>query len=512
MQEKNISSREMRALETNAEYFGISLLQLMENAGRNIAEEIGSRFNKDRRILIICGLGGNGGDGFVAARHLLSLGFDKVAVILVGKAENIGHESALANWVALQNFRDSIPIWELTDVAEMPKIDVDIVVDALLGTGTKGKVKPPVSQFVDFINSLNATKIAVDVPTGLDSDTGEILGTSVKADITVTFHKAKLGLEKAKNHVGELIVREIGLPYELETFAGPGDVLLVTKKRALSAHKGDFGRALFIGGSEVFSGAPALMSMAALRTGVDIAYTASPEGTAHDIASMSPDLITIKLEGSHLNQKNLNLLKDYFGLVDAVVLGPGVGLHSETKSFVKACVKAVEEVGKPLLLDADGLKAFSEFKRSLKVPLVLTPHAGEFAILTGKKLPEDLESRVQMVTQAAAELGAVILLKGKVDIISDGKRVKLNFTGNPGMTVGGTGDVLSGIVGALLSQKIDPFEAAVAGAFVNGAAGDLAAGELGFHLVATDLLNFIPQVLNDPVGNVKVRKSSGKTP
>jgi hydroxyethylthiazole kinase-like uncharacterized protein yjeF len=511
LQEEFISSKEMRALEVNAEYFGISLLQLMENAGRNIAEEIGSRFNKDRGILIFCGLGGNGGDGFVAARHLLSLGFDKVAVVLVGKAESIVHESALANWLALQNFRESIPIWELTDVAEMSKIEVDIVVDALLGTGTRGKLKPPVSQFVDFINSSGGTKIAVDVPTGLDSDSGEVLGTCVKADVTVTFHKPKSGLEKAKNYVGELIVREIGLPCELETFVGPGDVLLVTKKRALTAHKGDFGRALFIGGSEIFSGAPALMSMAALRTGVDIAYTASPEETAHDIASMSPDLITIKLDGGHLNQKNLSVLKEYFGLVDAIIMGPGVGLHSETKSFVKAFVKVVEEAGKPLLLDADGLKAFSEFKRSLKVPLVLTPHAGEFAILSGKTLPDDLPGRVQMVKQVSAELGAVILLKGKVDIISDGKKTKLNFTGNPGMTVGGTGDVLSGVVGALLAQKVDPFEAAVAGAFVNGAAGDLAAAELGFHLVATDLLNFIPQVLNDPMGNVKVRKSSGKT-
>jgi NAD(P)H-hydrate epimerase len=252
--------------------------------------------------------------------------------------------------------------------------------------------------------------------------------------------------------------------------------------------------------------------MAALRTGVDIAYTASPEETAHDIAALSPDLITIKLDGSHLNQKNLNPLKEYFDLVDAIIMGPGVGLHSETKSFVKACVKAVEDAGKPLLLDADGLKTFSEFKRPLKVPLVLTPHSGEFAILSGKELPEDLETRVRMVKQTAVELGgAVILLKGKVDVISDGKKVKLNFTGNPGMTVGGTGDVLSGIVGALLAQKVDPFEAAVAGAFVNGAAGDLAAAELGFHLVATDLLNFIPQVLNDPMGNVKVRKSSGKT-
>jgi hydroxyethylthiazole kinase-like uncharacterized protein yjeF len=512
LQEEFISSKEMRALETNAEYFGISLLQLMENAGRNVAEEIGSRFNRDRRILILCGLGGNGGDGFVTARHLLSLGFSKVAVVLVGKSEKIAHESALANWKALQNFSSNIPIWELTDVAEMPKVEVDIVVDALLGTGTRGKLKPPILQFVDLINSLGATKIAVDVPTGLDSDTGEVLGTVVKADITVTFYKAKLGLEKAKNYVGELIVREIGLPCELESFAGPGDVLIATKKRTLTAHKGDFGRALFIGGSEVFSGAPALMSMAALRTGVDIAYTASPEETAHDIASMSPNLIAIKLDGGHLNQKNLNPLKDYLGLVDSVVMGPGVGLHSETKSFVKAFVKAVEEAGKPLLLDADGLKAFSEFKRSLKVPLVLTPHAGEFSILTGKTLPEDLESRIQMVKEAAAELGAIILLKGRVDIISDGEKVKLNFTGNPGMTVGGTGDVLSGIVGALLAQKVDPFEAAVAGAFVNGAAGDLAASELGFHLVATDLLNFIPQVLNDPMGNVKVRKSSGKTP
>ena len=511
MQEELISSRDMRVLEINAEYFGISLLQLMENAGRNIAEEVGSRFSKDRRIIIFCGLGGNGGDGFVAARHLLSLGFNNVAVVLVGKSENISHSATLANWVALQNFQENIPIWETTDVTDIPKTQVDIIVDALLGTGTKGKLKSPISQFVDYINSVPATKIAVDVPTGVDSDSGEILGKTVKADITVTFHKAKSGLGKAKDYVGELIVREIGLPHELETFAGPGDVMLVTKKRTLTSHKGDFGKALFIGGSEVFSGAPALMSMAALRTGIDIAYTASPEKTAHDIAAMSPDLITIKLDGSPLNPKNLGILQNYVSSVDAVIIGPGAGLHSETRSFVKSFVKMVEDAGKPILLDADGLKSFAEFRRKLKVPLVLTPHASEFTILSGKTLPEDLRGRIQMVKQTAAELGAVILLKGKVDIISDGKKVKINFTGNPGMTVGGTGDVLSGIVGAFLSQKVDPFEAAVAGAFVNGAAGDLVAAELGFHMVATDLVNFVPQVLNDPIGSSKVRKASGKS-
>jgi ADP-dependent NAD(P)H-hydrate dehydratase / NAD(P)H-hydrate epimerase len=512
MQQEYITSRKMRALEINAEYFGISLLQLMENAGRNIAAEINSRFKKDQRIVIFCGLGGNGGDGFVAARHLLSMGFSRVAVVLDGKGKDIAHEAALANWVALQRFGESIPIKEITDVSDLPAVEVDVLVDALLGTGTKGKLKPPISGFVEYINSVKAFKIAVDVPTGIDSDTGDVLGNAVKADVTVTFHKPKKGLEVAKKFVGELIVRDIGLPLELESFAGPGDVLLVTKMRTLAAHKGDFGKALFIGGSEVFSGAPALMSMAALRTGVDIAYTAAPEETAHDIASMSPDLISIKLQGSHLKSDNVAALKEYLPFVDVVVLGPGAGLHAETKDFMKLCIEAVEAAKKPLLLDADGLKAFAEFKRQLKVPFVLTPHAGEYAILTGRKLPEDLDERIQEVKRTAAKLGAVILLKGQIDIISNGKRVKLNFTGNPGMTVGGTGDVLSGVVGALIAQKADPFEAAVAGAFVNGAAGDFIVDKLGYHMVATDLLDFIPQVLNDPTSHLKVQKTRGKTP
>jgi NAD(P)H-hydrate epimerase len=250
--------------------------------------------------------------------------------------------------------------------------------------------------------------------------------------------------------------------------------------------------------------------MASLRTGVDLAYTAVPEKTSHDIAAMSPDFITVKLEGNHLNPKNIPALKPYLNVVDAVVMGPGAGLHPETKAFTKAAIKAVEDANKPLLLDADGLKAFAEYHRKLKVPLVLTPHAGEYAILTGNKLPTELEARVHAIQQTAAELGAVILMKGQVDVVSDGKRVKLNSTGNPGMTVGGTGDVLSGVVGALLAQKVDPFEAAAAGAFVNGAAGDFVADQLGYHMMATDLLDFIPQVLDDPMSHVKVRKASGK--
>ena len=513
MQAKNqnliISSSEMRALEANAEYYGISLLQLMENAGRNIAQEIISRFPKEKKIAVFCGLGGNGGDGFVAARHLLAAGYS-VIVILVGRSRDINHEAALKNWLILQSLQDKIMLIEVTDSSAIPKVTADVVIDALLGTGTKGQLKPPISQVVEYINSLNAFKLAVDVPTGIDSDTGEVLGTAVKADLTVTFHKAKMGLNKAKKYVGELVVKDIGLPMEIEQYAGPGDVYLATKPRSPTAHKGDFGRLLVIGGSEVYSGAPTLVSLGAMRTGVDIVYLAAPEKTAYAISSMSPDLITIKLEGNNLKPSNMETLKPYLSMVDAVAMGPGLGLNPETAEFVKFCIEEVEKAGKPLLLDADGLKAFAKFKRPLKVPLVLTPHAGEYAILTGETLPENQEERVLAVQKTAKKLNAVVLVKGKVDIICDAERVKLNFTGNPGMTVGGTGDVLSGIVGGLMAQHVDPFEAAVAGAFVNGAAGDFVASEIGFHMVATDIIDWIPQVFDDPMSHLKVRKPSGK--
>jgi hydroxyethylthiazole kinase-like uncharacterized protein yjeF len=499
----------MRALETNAEYFGISLLQLMENAGRNVATEVASRFPNDRRVAVFCGLGGNGGDGFVAARHLSSMRF-KVVVVLAGRGRDISHEAALKNWSAIQFLHESIPVYEVTDSSTIPRINADVVVDALLGTGTKGKLKPPISTLVEYINSMSAFKIAVDAPTGIDSDTGEVLGAAVKANVTLTFHTAKAGLDNAKAYVGELLVKDIGLPRELENYAGPGDVLLVTKKRSLRAHKGDFGRLLVIGGSEVYSGAPTLVSLAALRTGVDLVYLAAPAKTAQAISSLSPDLITVKLDGNHLNPGNMAVLKSYLDAVDAVALGPGLGLHPETKEFVKACVNEVERAGKPLLLDADGLKAFAEFKRPLKIPFVLTPHAGEYAILTGREIPETLEEKVSDAQKTATKLNAVILLKGQIDIVCSETHSKLNFTGNPGMTVGGTGDVLSGIVASFLAQKADAFEAAVAGAFVNGAAGDFVAEEVGYHLVASDLLEWIPHVLDDPMSHVvKVRKQSG---
>jgi len=503
-----ITSREMRALELNSEYFGVSRLQLMENAGQRVAAEIASRFKPDNTgIAIFCGLGGNGGDGFVAARHLNCLGF-KVKVILSGRPEGIVDEEARKNWLALQPIKGVVTLHEVYDSSLIPKVEAEVVVDALLGIGLEGAPRPPVMQLVRKINETKAFRVSVDVPTGINSDSGYVLGEAVKADLTVTFHRVKAGLLKAKEYTGELVVRDIGVPSEFERLTGPGDVSLVVKPRASEVHKGDFGRLLVVGGSEVFSGAPALVALAALRTGADIAYVAAPRRTAYAISSMSPNLITIKLDGDHLNYRNVSVIKPYLETTNAVVMGPGLELHRETRDAVKKIVGAVEKVRIPLLLDADGLKAFAKFKRKIRSPLVLTPHAGEYRILTGKELPENLEKRVAEVQVSAKKLGAVILLKGNVDVVTDGKRVKLNFTGNPGMTVGGTGDVLSGIVGAFLAQGADSFEAAVAGAFINGAAGDFVREEKGFHMVPTDILDSIPRVIEDPMSHLRVRESA----
>ena len=505
MGKHTITSYEMRSIETNAEYFGISLLQLMEAAGKNVVDEIASRFkSKETKIVIFCGLGGNGGDGLVAARYLKYLGFN-VEVILVGDSQKIAHESTKKNWNILNQLNNSIPIMEIKDSTLIPDVKADVVVDALLGIGLKGKLRPPIIQIVKRINSLQTFCIAVDVPTGIDSDTGEVLGEAIKANITVTFYKSKLGFAKAKDYTGEIIVKNIGLPKELEQFSGPGDVNLAVKHRFLEAHKGDFGKLLIIGGSNVFSGAPALAGLAALRTGVDIVTIAAPEKTAAIISSMTPALITLKLKGKHLNNRNLSIIEQQLDASTAVVLGPGCGLHDETKDAVKEIIELIEKRKKPLLVDADGIKIFSEFKRKLDCPFVLTPHMKEYEILTGNKLSNDLDEKTKDVRKIAKKLGATILLKNPVDIISNGEDFKHNFAGNPGMTVGGTGDVLSGIIGGFMAMGTDVFRAAVAGAFVNGAAGDFIAVEKGYHMLPTDILEWIPQIIDDPMSHLEVK-------
>ena len=289
-------------------------------------------------------------------------------------------------------------------------------------------------------------------------------------------------------------------------------ILLVRKKdigsvipaRGPNSHKGDFGRLLIIGGGSRYVGAPALVGLAALRSGVDLAIVAAPERTAWTVNSLSPDLITVKLQCHDLEKSALPVISEEIRHSSAVVIGPGLGDSPKTTEAVIDLAYDLKENHHklPVLFDADALKALSHQRSLLKdMPWVVTPHAGEFKILTGKEVPDDLQARAEQARHAAQELGCVFLLKGHVDVIaSPVGAFRLNRTGNPGMTVGGTGDVLSGIIGAFLSQGAEPFKAAAAGAWICGRAGDLCMPERGYEFVASDVIDKLPDVFKEVRG------------
>src|SRR5436309_921083 len=494
--EASITSDEMQVAELNSEYLGVSRFQLMEAVGTNISREIAARTatRPNPRIHVISGPGKNGGDGFAVARHLASQGL-KVRVTLVGRPNDVKDEAAKQQLDTIVQMNDSIQFESLTDSSQLRPVEADIILDAILGYGVKGDLRQPLLAAVRIINRSKGYKIGIDLPSGLDSDTGEPHGEAVKADLTISLHKIKQGLVKGKEYAGETIALPIGIPPEAETYTGPGDFKTLWKTRPPNAHKGDYGRLLIIGGSENFTGAPAFSALAATKCGTDLVYVASPGKTAETIASYSPDLITIKLPGDHLNPRALPELAKWTTTVDAIVLGPGIGLHEETVEAVKKLITEAGEQNKPMVLDADALKIFGRNRRRLKGPAVLTPHQGEFAQVLQRKISPDTQLRQEAARQLATETGATVVLKANVDIIADTNRLRLNKTGNPYMTVGGTGDILTGIIGAFLSQKADPFRAAVAGAFLNGLAGDMLMKEKGPTVTPLALVDHIPRAI-----------------
>ena len=495
------TTEELRALEANAEYLGLSKLQMMENAGLSLADEIMKRFKKPANVVIFCGVSGNGGDGFVAARHLAGQGYH-VKVLVFGEDRDIVADEVRANWEILKSMDKTIDlqlIGEHSEILLAPS--PEIVVDAMVGLGIRGVLRANLKKAVDAVNACKGFKVAVDVPSGIEPDTGQVMGVAVKADLTVSFHSAKNGFQAAKEYVGELVVRRVGIPEEAEAYAGPGDVELATIRRKADAHKGECGRVLVVGGSELYSGAPALSALGAYRAGVDLVYIACPEPVANAIAGFSPSLIVSRLDGPFLSGKNMTTIQQLLGRSDSLIIGPGLGTREETSEAVRSIIEMTEEVGVPIVIDADAIKVFARWKRKLRCGAILTPHRGEFETLSNRSLPSDPRLVPEAVRSEAEKTDATVLLKGRVDIISDGVHVKLNRTGNAGMTVGGTGDVLAGVAAAYLAKGVAPFRAGVAAAFVNGAAGDLAARERGYHLLPTDLLEHLPQAMDNPMGH-----------
>ncbi|MDI6882370.1 MAG: NAD(P)H-hydrate dehydratase [Methanothermobacter sp.] len=493
---------DMMVTDLNAEYLGIPRLSLMENAGKAVAQEINKLIDSGS-VTIFAGTGGNGGDGFVAARHLLNMGF-KVEVILLAHPSRVRSEEAKKNWEVLEKMKLSPAPLELRiirDSSQLKPPNTSVIVDAILGTGIKGRLREPIRSAIKLINKSKALKVAVDIPSGVEPETGEVADVAVEADYTVTFHRMKDGLKMADPTLtGEIIVSDIGIPPMCEIFTGPGDLLRLPKRKS-STHKGENGRILIIGGSAQYSGAPALAGLAALKSGADLVTIACPESAMIPIKSYSPDLIVKGFPGDHINTKMLKGMLKMVERVDCILIGCGGGLEPETGDAFNLLVQEIMKMGKPIVIDADGLKLIKKDTIKDYHNIILTPHEGEFKKFFSLKSPiiiKDFKEKVTAYHSIANNIKGLVLLKGPVDMIFQGEKVRLNTTGTPGMTVGGTGDCLAGITASLWAQGLSTMDAAALAAFINGRAGELAEEEYGYGFTASEMIDFIPRAMSIP--------------
>lgn len=490
--------------------YGIPGVILMENAGVAVADAVSKMLAccPCARVLIVCGKGNNGGDGLVAARHLQNRGAD-VHVALLASGSDLTGDAAI-------NFRIASGMGvPLTENADGPAVRAllaraDIVVDAILGTGTSGEVRGVAREAIEAINARGARVVAADIPSGIHADTGAVLGAAVQAQATVTFGLPKLGLVQypGRAHCGELRVADISLPRALLTTEllkaqwVTGELAReLLPLRASDMHKGDAGRALVVAGAPGMTGAAALCGAAALRAGAGLVTVACAVGLQDVIAAKCLEVMTLGLPQTAertLGSEAREPLLQIAGRSDAVAMGPGLSQHPETAALVREVVAALDA---PLVLDADGLNALNGDLAPVKgrtAPTVLTPHPGELARLCGQTIESIQQDRVDAARRAAAACGAVLVLKGAATVTAEpGGRVWVNATGNSGMASGGMGDLLTGIIAAFLAGGADPLAAAVAGVHYHGRAADLAAENDPRSLIASDVLRALPGALAD---------------
>lgn len=500
---------------------GIAGLRLMERAGTGVYKVVRRCMEEARsnEALVICGRGNNGGDGFVTARMLHVAGFD-ISCWLIGSSEELRGDAAHEFQAAVQA---GLRVAQTTneDLSDLrssirgraggkgPKV----VVDALLGTGTRGAVEGQLARAVELLNELSsagARVISVDIPSGMEADTGKTLGPCVRADETVTMGLPKIGLLAAPGLAGRVHVVDIGVPAEIiqEAQAAaeliePAQVRRCFPRRRRDAHKGDFGRVLVVAGSVGMTGAAALCSEAALRIGAGLVYLAVPMSLNDIMEVKLTEVITRPVAETPQRTFGMQALPQIEAFArgcDAVALGPGIGQGEELAEFV---AELVQKLDRPLVVDADGLNNLAgrvellsrhppEFGRT-----VITPHPGELGRLLDLSAAEVQSDRLGAASSAAEKFGCVVALKGAATLVAQkGKLTHVSPTGNPGMASGGTGDVLTGMIVGLAAQGIEPFEAACAGVYLHGLAGDIAAQQLTeVCLTAGDLLRALPEAV-----------------
>lgn len=509
-----LTAAAMRGADERAIHqLGIPGLVLMENAAIGVVEALGDRFPKAERVAILCGPGNNGGDGLAVARHLAVRGYQPaVWVVHAGKRLEGDAAAQLSFCRGL-----GMEVAEVADEAELlaalaEAASAELIVDALFGTGLARPLEGLFATAVEGLAALHArglSVLAVDLPSGLDASSHHVPGPHATADLTVTFAALKVAhvLPPASLACGIVAVADLGLPASFldET---PGDLhLLVAEEiggllpqRVATAHKGTFGHLLLVAGSPGITGAAVLAARASVRAGAGLTTVATPAPCCPTVAAGSIESMTLPVaadEDGRLRPAAVDEVLEKAARCTAMAVGPGLGTGGETPEALR---RLVREATLPMVLDADGLNAFAgrpEELRLRKAPTVLTPHPVELGRLLGTTAAEIGEDRVAAAREAARVTGAVVLLKGQLSLIAapDGP-VAINPTGNAGMASGGSGDVLTGTIGALLAQRLPAWDAACLGAYVHGLAGDLLSAERGPEAIAAgDLAASLPDAL-----------------
>jgi NAD(P)H-hydrate epimerase len=504
--------QEMKNLDRRAVIeFGIPEILLMENAGNAVFFAIQNEIGvKGKKFLIICGSGNNGGDGMVVARKLHSNG-GFVTLILLSDEEKL-------SGITKENYeiasRIGIEILKTPSIKEIGNIikESDVIVDGILGTGLSGKVKGIYKEVIQLLNNSTKRVVSIDIPSGINGDTGEIMGVAVKSNWTVTFGLPKIGNIEYPGfeYCGKLFISHISFPpslYEDNSLKVSINEPILLPRREKDTHKGSFGKVLFIAGSRNYLGAPYFAALSFLKAGGGLSYLATPKSISSFIANRGSEIVLIPGEETRSGSiaiNNLDELLEFSEKVDFVVVGPGLSLDEETKELVLQLTQMIE---KPLLLDGDGITAIKghlDIVKDRNNPTILTPHPVEFGRLINKGTDEIKKNRIDIVQSAAKVFDCILVLKGAHSLIGypDGGAF-INMTGNPGMATAGSGDVLTGTIAALYGilhnakEKMAVDKAVRLGVLIHGLAGDLASTEIGEDgVIAGDILRFLPEAMD----------------
>jgi ADP-dependent NAD(P)H-hydrate dehydratase / NAD(P)H-hydrate epimerase len=505
------TAESMRGYDRAAiERLGIPGIVLMENAGRCCVEEIARKYGDPagKHVVIACGKGNNGGDGFVIARHLLNRQA-KVDLLMLASPRQLAGDAA-TNFAILRKMRvvskGQLRVIRVARGTPLKSCETAaLFIDAIFGTGFSGSPKAVAGDLIRWINKRRGNVVAVDIPSGIAASTGEATGDAIRAGLTVTMACDKIGLHvgRGRECSGEVRVVDISIPprvitaprrptYRLE----PGDITALLPRRPLTAHKYSVGKVLVIAGSRSFTGAPVLTALGGLKAGAGAVVLCVPRSIHGMLVRKLTDVILTPcpetVEGT-LGMSARAEIEKRLPWADVVILGPGLSREEETDSLMRGLVTTIDC---PLILDADGLNALEGnvgILRKRKGITIITPHTGELSRLVGGDSATHELMRVEAARDAAQRTRSIVVLKGAPTVTAHNGVAVVNATGNPGMATIGSGDVLSGIIAGLIGQRVAPFAAAYAGVYLHGRAGDLAAAEYGERgILATDILAHVP--------------------